>query len=242
MPTPSTAMRTCWCRGFYTGSMMMRLSADRPSATLLWKDEGTNRILEDGVEVAEADGLHSNITTPLIVGDTIYGIGSHGHVRGLRAETGERIWEAEGLTTRNRWGSAHFVRHEDRYFVYNENGELIIARFAPEGYAELDRTHVLNPTSRTGYGPSAARQPVAKTSRAERPPGRLVPSGLRQPPRRFAERRGDHPGYRWTRRTIADHRPSVAEPGCRLRIAEAPGACRPVVRKGRERHPGRERE
>lgn len=134
--------------------MMMRLSPDRPTATLLWKDEGSDRILVDGVEVAEADGLHSNITTPLIVGDTIYGIGSHGHVRGLRADTGERLWEAEGLTARGRWASAHFVRHEDRYFVYNEHGDLVIARFTPEGYVELDRTHLLQPTSRTGYGPT----------------------------------------------------------------------------------------
>ena len=98
--------------------------------------------------------MHSNITTPLIVGDTIYGIGSHGQVRGLRADSGERIWEAEGLTTRGRWASAHFVRHEDRYFVYNENGDLIIAQFTPEGYVELDRTHLLAPTSRTSYGPT----------------------------------------------------------------------------------------
>ena len=157
--------------GFYTGSMMMRLSPDRPAATLLWKDEGTDRILEDGVEVAEADGLHSNITTPLIVGDTIYGIGSHGQVRGLRADTGERIWEAVGLTTPGRWASAHFVRHEDRYFVYNENGELLIVQFTPEGYVELDRTQVLNPTSRTGYGPT---RPGSRARRRHGDSDRLV--------------------------------------------------------------------
>ena len=127
--------------GFYSGSMMMRLDTDRPAATALWKGEA-NRLLEDGVEVAEASGLHSVMTTPLIVGDHIYGIGSHGQVRGLLAETGERVWEAEGLTTRNRWGSAFFVQHEDRYFVFNENGDLIIAQFGPEGYVELDRTQV----------------------------------------------------------------------------------------------------
>ena len=157
--------------GFYTGSMMMRLSPDRPAATLLWKDEGSDRILEDGVEVAEADGLHSNITTPLIVGDTIYGIGSHGQVRGLRADTGERIWEAVGLTTPGRWASAHFVRHEDRYFVYNENGELVIVQFTPEGYVELDRTPVLNPTSRTGYGPT---RPGSRARRRHGNSDRLV--------------------------------------------------------------------
>ena len=100
------------------------------------------------------DGGRSVMTTPLVVGDHIYGIGSHGQVRGLLAETGERVWEAEGLTTRNRWGSAYFIEHEDRYFVYNENGDLIIVQFSPDGYVELDRTHLLNPTSRSGYGGS----------------------------------------------------------------------------------------
>ena len=36
------------------------------------------------------------------------------------------------------------------------NGGLIIAQFSPEGYVELDRTHLLNPTSRSGYGGSRA--------------------------------------------------------------------------------------
>ena len=77
-------------------------------------------------------------------------------MRGLLAATGERVWEAEGLTNRNRWGSAYFVEHEDRWFVYNENGDLIIARFDPGGYVEFDRTHLIAPTSRSGYGGSRA--------------------------------------------------------------------------------------
>ena len=137
--------------GFYSGSLMMRLATDRPDARALWRGEN-NRVMENGIEVAESSGLHSVMTTPLIVGDYIYGIGSHGQVRGLLAETGERLWEAEGLTNRNRWGSVYFVKHEDRYFVYNENGDLIIVTFTPTGYQELDRTHLLNPTSRSGYG------------------------------------------------------------------------------------------
>ena len=56
------------------------------------------------------------------------------------------------MTNRNRWGSADVIKHEDRYVVDNENGDLIIARFSPEGYVELDRTHLLNPTSHSGYG------------------------------------------------------------------------------------------
>lgn len=49
--------------------MMMRLSDDRPAAMPLRKDERSNRILENGVEVAETHRLDSKITTPLIVGD-----------------------------------------------------------------------------------------------------------------------------------------------------------------------------
>ena len=39
--------------GFYTGSTMLRLNLDRPAATALWTGR-TSRVLEDGVEVAEA--------------------------------------------------------------------------------------------------------------------------------------------------------------------------------------------
>ena len=134
--------------GFYSGSMMMRLDLDRPAAAPLWKD-GSRAVQETGVEVTT--GLYSVMTTPLVVGDHIYGIDSHGQVRGLLAATGERLWEAEGLTNRDRWGSAHFVAHEDRHFVYNENGDLIIARFDPDGYVELDRTHLIDPTSPVRY-------------------------------------------------------------------------------------------
>ncbi len=139
--------------GFYSGSMMMRLDLDRPAATTLWKGQ-SNRVLDGGIEVAETRGLHSVMTTPLVEGDYIYGIGSHGQVRGLLAESGERIWESAGLTNLNRWGSAYFVRHEDRYFVFNENGDLIIVEFNPEGFIEHDRINLLTPTSRSGFGGS----------------------------------------------------------------------------------------
>ena len=48
--------------GFYSGSMMMRLALDRPDATAVWKD-GSSRVLDNGIEVAEETGLHSVMTT-----------------------------------------------------------------------------------------------------------------------------------------------------------------------------------
>ena len=132
---------------FFHGSMMMRLHTDRPDATMVW--QGGSRSELPG----ETEGLHSLITTPIIIDDHIYGVGSYGELRGLDARTGERVWMSAEMTSQARWAAAHLVRHGDRYFVSNDDGYLLIARFTPEGYVELDRTMLLEPTSHAGFGP-----------------------------------------------------------------------------------------
>jgi len=132
---------------FYRGSLMMRLNADRPDATKLW--QGTGR---DGLP-DQTDGLHAMITTPLVVGDHVYGVGSYGELRGLDARTGERLWVSREMTPQARWGGASIVQHGDRVFVHNDDGDLIIAQFTPSGYVEHSRTTLLAPTTSAGYGP-----------------------------------------------------------------------------------------
>ena len=56
------------------------------------------------------------------------------------------------MNEQDRWATAYFIRHGDRYFVVNDSGELLLARFTPEGYEEIDRTRLLAPTSRTRGG------------------------------------------------------------------------------------------
>ena len=135
---------------FYNGSMMMRLSPDRSAATLLWKGASRSELPD------ETDGLHSTITTPIIIGDYIYGVCSYGELRGLDTRMGERRWMSPEMTAQARWGTAFMVRHWDRYFVNNDDGDLIIAQFTPEGYVELGRTRLIEPTSSSGYGPRRA--------------------------------------------------------------------------------------
>ena len=132
---------------FYNGSLMMRLDTDRPGATMLWK--GGSRSEMPG----ETEGLHALITTPIVSGENVYGVGSYGELRGLDARTGERLWMSGEMTAQARWGTAFMVRHGERYFVSNDEGYLIIARFTPEGYVELDRTMLLEATSSAGFGP-----------------------------------------------------------------------------------------
>ena len=131
---------------FYNGSMMMRLNQDRPAASMLWRGSSRSEMPD------QTDGLHALITTPLIIGDHIYGVGSYGELRGLDARTGQRLWMSDEMTAQARWGAAFFVRHGDRYFVNNDDGYLMIAKFTPEGYVELDRTRLIEVDGRSGIG------------------------------------------------------------------------------------------
>ncbi len=138
--TPVLSRHGLLVSSFYNGSRMYRLLEDGPSAELVWKGNSDSEI--------ETDGLHSLVTTPVVDGDYIYGIGSYGHLRCLDARTGERVWETLDLTGENaRWASGQIVRNGDRYFINNDRGELVIARFAPEGYEEIDRATLLRPTN-----------------------------------------------------------------------------------------------
>ena len=132
---------------FYLGSMMMQLDQDRPRATMLWRGQSRSEM------PGETDGLHALITTPLIEGDYVYGVGSYGELRGLDARTGERLWMSDQMTAQARWGAAFMVKQGDRYFVVNDDGFLIIAQFTPDGYVEHGRTRLIEPTSDAGFGP-----------------------------------------------------------------------------------------
>ena len=124
---------------FRTGSMMMALNSDRPRARILWNER-------------DRRGLLSMMSTPIIIGDHLYGVGSNGELRGLDATTGERLWESNALTPPGPFGTANVVRNGDRHFVTNDAGELVVARFAPKGYEEIDRTPLLEPTLNTRGG------------------------------------------------------------------------------------------
>ena len=131
---------------FLNGSMMMRLNHDRPAAEMLWKGRSRTSLPD------QTDGLHALITTPVIAGDYVYGVGSYGELRGLDARTGERLWMSNEMTVQARWSAAFMVRHRNRYFVNSENGDLIIAQFTPTGYVELGRTKLIEPDGRSDMG------------------------------------------------------------------------------------------
>jgi len=138
--TPVLAGRRLLVSSFFNGSLLLELAAGPPGARTLWHVRGRSEI--------DSEGLHALISTPVIDGEWIYGVDSYGQLRGLDLRTGKRRWESlEPVGEKARWAAAFIVRHGDRYVINNDRGELILARLTPDGYEEIDRTPLIEPTS-----------------------------------------------------------------------------------------------
>ncbi|MCL6503406.1 MAG: PQQ-binding-like beta-propeller repeat protein [Pirellulales bacterium] len=136
--TPVVDRNRLFVTSFYDGSLMLRLADDRPAVDLLWRRLGPDE--------QHTDALHSIISTPLLLGEHVYGVDSYGELRCLDAQTGDRIWESLEATPRARWSNIHMVRNGDNIWMFNERGELIIARLSPQGYHEISRAKLIEPT------------------------------------------------------------------------------------------------
>lgn len=141
VPMPRQDGDRLFVTSFYNGPRMLKVGADR--AEVLWKGKSNSEAPR------LTDGLHSIMPTPFIKDGHIYGVCSYGQLRCLKADTGERIWETFAATTgkEERWGNAFLVAQGDRFFLFNEKGELIIARLTPKGYDEISRTKLIEPTN-----------------------------------------------------------------------------------------------
>jgi outer membrane protein assembly factor BamB len=144
--TPRRSGDFLFISAFFDGSLLLRLDATQPRVTVAWRIKGPSEI--------RPEGLHSLMSTPFLENGYIYGVCSFGQLRCLKLENGERLWETLAPTTvagkPARWTTAFLVKHEDRFFIYNETGDLIIARLTPQGYEEISRAHLLDPTNRAG--------------------------------------------------------------------------------------------
>lgn len=156
IPTPRQQGDKLFLTAFYNGSMMIEVKPNKAEPDVVWKSKtwkgGT------GSETpAKTDTLHSIMPTPFWIGDNIYGICSYGELRCLKAENGERVWMTLKATGKEekptvRWGNAFLVQNGDRFFIPNEQGDLIIAKLTPKGYEEISRAHILKPDNAMARG------------------------------------------------------------------------------------------
>lgn len=123
---------------FYNGSLMLRFEPGKDAPSVAWRT----------TKMSERDTAHLNCTmnTPFIEDGHIYGACSYGQFRCLRADTGARLWETFAPTSgkSERWGNAFTVKQGNRFFLFSEKGDLIIAKLSPQGYEEVSRAHLLD--------------------------------------------------------------------------------------------------
>jgi hypothetical protein len=67
----------------------------------------------------------------------------------MRIPEGDFAWRGGGPLGERPQGSgtAFITQQADRYFLFTETGDLVIAKLSPQGYEEVSRTHLIEPTN-----------------------------------------------------------------------------------------------
>ncbi len=133
--SPIVSGNFLYVAGYSNRSLMIELDANQPAAREVWRDK-SQVICPVNVQ-------------PFLVGEVLYGFDQKGVLRALSLPGGERLWETSDAIGKRPAGSetAFIVRHEDRFVMFNELGELLFARLTPEGYQEIDRAKVIEPSN-----------------------------------------------------------------------------------------------
>jgi outer membrane protein assembly factor BamB len=120
-------------------SVGLKLDAAKPAATKVWKGSRT-------LGLAPVSG------TPFVEDGVAYGIDGNGVFRAMRVATGERLWATsrpvngrDGESREANEGATFVTKNGGRFFLFGENGDLVIARLTPEKYDEVSRAKLLDP-------------------------------------------------------------------------------------------------
>jgi outer membrane protein assembly factor BamB len=134
IPTPMVLKNRLLIAG-----LMLELDARQPAATVLWPESRalSKRIL-------------SNTSTALLLGEHVYSAKSNGELVCLEAGTGRQVWGTTNVTELKNGASIHLTPNGDTVFLFTDEGDLIRAQLTPQGYQEISRAHLLNPTTPFG--------------------------------------------------------------------------------------------
>ena len=133
VPTLVSSGSLLFATTFYNGARLLKLDDQKPAASVVWR--------------GDSGSPHSIISTPILDGEYIYGM-SQGQLQCWEVATGRQVWRTRDLIPGRTtpFATAFFVRNGDRYFINTERGDLVIARMNPEGYREISRTKLIEPT------------------------------------------------------------------------------------------------
>lgn len=140
--TPTFYRNELFVAQFQRGALLLKLSPDALEVELGWYRTGKDELNTDAIQPA--------MSTPVRIDDYIYGVDSYGELRCLNAGNGDRIWEDLSAVRKARWSTIHFIRHpvsaDNRVWMFNEHGELLITELSPEGLNIISRAKLIEPT------------------------------------------------------------------------------------------------
>jgi outer membrane protein assembly factor BamB len=144
--TPAIADNRLVVCSQYEGVLMLEFRPGVAQPTVLWQ-ASAGTAPERQWKTA---GFNTTMGTVLLVDDHIYGVSLYGETCCLSADDGHRVWTtlqptSGGTEPRERWSTLFMVPHGDSVFIWNDHGDLILARLTAAGYQEISRAHLLEP-------------------------------------------------------------------------------------------------
>jgi hypothetical protein len=123
--------------------MLVEVAADGTKADVVWRDKAQHGISPINVQ-------------PFVTDEAMYGFDQNGTLYCVELPSGKRLWETtKPVSDRPAANATAFIVRQgekgDRYWLFNDSGDLIIARLSLKGYEEIDRAHLLEPTN-TAFG------------------------------------------------------------------------------------------
>jgi len=122
--------------GYQGKNLLLKLAADAPGVDVVWRNKPKQGISAVNVQPFATDGI-------------VYGFHESGELRAMRIPEGDFAWRGGGPLGERPQGSgtAFITQQADRYFLFTETGDLVIAKLSPQGYEEVSRTHLIEPTN-----------------------------------------------------------------------------------------------
>jgi outer membrane protein assembly factor BamB len=144
--SPVRSSNFLYVGGYNQQNLLVQLAEEAPGAEIVWRNKAQHGISPVNVQ-------------PFVNGGTMYGFDQNGRLYAIELPSGKRLWDTtEPVSERPVYsGTAFIVRQGDegnRYWLFNEHGDLIIATLTPEGYEEIDRAPgLIEPTNQASKSP-----------------------------------------------------------------------------------------
>ncbi|MFO0924130.1 MAG: PQQ-binding-like beta-propeller repeat protein [Pirellulales bacterium] len=119
--------------GYSNHNLVLKLDADKPDAKVVSRDVAKKFVSPVNVQ-------------PFVDEDLIIGMDQNGEMTAFRLPDGKRLWESSKVLGPRPEGSgtAFLVKNQDRFYLFNEKGELVIAKINAEDLRNWTEPRSLN--------------------------------------------------------------------------------------------------